>query len=586
MIPLIQKALMTGYSAFEILNHLSKKYKGMEKAIKQAKSFGYGDNDILNFFGKTQGPKYDKQLSEKEQYLKGAGLLNKEEKDERKNRYLGGALRGVAAAYAAYQGYKHFGQPSKGTVEVLGPEEEQFQLPEPKEQQLLPYNPGSPDQPPPSSMPVNPMSGDTPGMQIDKGIQAPGQVPTPPMQPPQQQQDLSAIGGIGGGISDAYYSQAFNALKAGKTQIATGIKEPFLEFAMNDFKQGKINSPDDLRKLRQIYDSKKQTTQHPVQQAPPQKKETFIQKAFKDAPVESLPKDLQSEARFLGTTLHKMEQEGIPWEDPRVKKIRDRINGLTKGKQGIAEQERARFKEQYPEQPPQKEQQQPFAPPVSKQTLAKGSRALTPSGDIAEIEDLPGKTAKINIDGKRSVMESDDLTPIPDNADEIAHHYQRIMELTPKQFKSNAADALLYNEEDNELQVLFHGESYIFDDVPEELASAIKNSEFMAKTSGKGIVGPWWVNEPSIGAGVSKFVQEAKARAKAKAQESGNNEREYSKKFKTLYNITDYAKNAYTEKLNKQKQSDKEEKARKKLEENLEKQRKKNEEKERKKRKA
>jgi hypothetical protein len=125
MIPLINQAIAIGYTASQVLSYISKKYKGMNKAINEAKSSGYDENQILKYLGGAMNAKNPniERLSPKEKALKGGGHLTREEREERNKRYLSGTLKAAATAYAAYQGYRTFGRPSRGTIEALGADE-------------------------------------------------------------------------------------------------------------------------------------------------------------------------------------------------------------------------------------------------------------------------------------------------------------------------------------------------------------------------------------------------------------------------------------------------------------------------------
>lgn len=74
-------------------------------------------------------------------------------------------------------------------------------------------------------------------------------------QPMQEQQPKSATGFTeafdslkGGGVTDSFYKQAFDALQSGKTTIA-GVKDPVLVRAKAAFDAGLIQSADDIRKF-------------------------------------------------------------------------------------------------------------------------------------------------------------------------------------------------------------------------------------------------------------------------------------------------------------------------------------------------
>lgn len=65
---------------------------------------------------------------------------------------------------------------------------------------------------------------------------------------PEEKEDLSAIGGMAKGITDNLYQGIFDAMKEGKTKFA-GIEEPLIKKAKPLFDEGKIKSPEDLKRF-------------------------------------------------------------------------------------------------------------------------------------------------------------------------------------------------------------------------------------------------------------------------------------------------------------------------------------------------
>ena len=63
-----------------------------------------------------------------------------------------------------------------------------------------------------------------------------------------------------------------------------------------------------------------------------------------------------------------------------------------------------------------------------KPTQSEGSTAIKNTrGHFCESRSLPGKTAKIDVEGKKIVIEADELTSIRDNEEELLDIYERFI---------------------------------------------------------------------------------------------------------------------------------------------------------------
>lgn len=163
--------------------------------------------------------------------------------------------------------------------------------------------------------------------------------------------------------------------------------------------------------------------------------------------------------------------------------------------------------------------------------LKIGSEVITPNGDIANIEALPGKTAKTLSDGKSSIHETEDLIPVPENKDEILSIYDKLIQAIPESARSTMVSAIGYDPKNNKAQVKFHdGTSYIYEDIDEEDVNSIINLENLAKTTGGNYFGVYFEGEPSLGAGMSKLIKRLQ-------EKYGGKGKEYSGKFKEVYSL-------------------------------------------------
>ncbi len=187
----------------------------------------------------------------------------------------------------------------------------------------------------------------------------------------------------------------------------------------------------------------------------------------------------------------------------------------------------------------------------SKTQIAKGSTVITPEGDITEIEALPGKTAKVRIDGKSKIYDPEDLTPEPENKDEILEIYENLISKIPEEAKSSVLNWVGYDPERNLLQVKFHnGKSYTYENIPTEFADKLKDAEFLAKTSGNNYYGAWETGESSRGAGIYQLIKELQ-------KAYGGKGNEYSGKFSEIYSFFGIPEQKLREKLERERQEKK-----------------------------
>jgi len=172
-----------------------------------------------------------------------------------------------------------------------------------------------------------------------------------------------------------------------------------------------------------------------------------------------------------------------------------------------------------------------------------GKRVITEEGDFGTIEKLPGKTAKVDVDGKKKIIKSENLTPIPDNEDEVLDLYERLMEAIPEEHRSGPLNWVGYESGTNRLQFKFNdGTNYMYDEIPESFIKDMEEVNFLAKTTGGNFYGNWSEGDPSRGAGMFKLIQKLQ-------KERGGKGKEYSGKFKQVYSRFEYP-----EKLLKEKQ--------------------------------
>jgi len=325
-------------------------------------------------------------------------------------------------------------------------------------------------------------------------------------------------------------------------QIAQGVQQP-VQQAMQPATQAEMGQA-------------AQAMPQPGQQLP-----SVFEELTKNVDVKSLSPEKVKQLQFVKTISDKLEQEGKPITDPAFQGVAKKIKSILQGKPGTVIEETARIAGTQPQQPIVQPQEPKItsvdAPPIAK-PLSKGSEVITTTGDIAIIDDLPGKTAKVDVDGTKQVHATDDLIPIPDNSEEIGDIYQKLIDKTPEGHKSRVYDAIGYDPQRNAIKYTYHdGKSYIIDDVPEEIAKEIANSGYLAKTSGGNYMGFYYKGNPSIGAGMSVLINDLQ-------KLRGGKGKEYSYKFEELYSQHRLPKNILKERSEKEKLRAREEKAKKK----------------------
>ncbi len=259
----------------------------------------------------------------------------------------------------------------------------------------------------------------------------------------------------------------------------------------------------------------------------------------------------QDQLKFLSMISDQLQSKGKTLNDPEFKNLAKKIKSVVAGNPGMMTEELGRF-------PKEQANVNPLYNQQTEKPMQKGASVITPNGDIATVEEHPGKAAKVMVDGKQQVFNADDLTPVPDNHEEIGSLYQKLIDRIPEGHKSRVYDAIGYDPVRNAIKYTYHdGKTYIIDDVPEEIVKEITNSGFLAKTSGGNYMGFYYKGNPSIGAGMHVLISDLQ-------KLRGGKGKEYSYKFEELYSQHRLPKNILKQKYEREKQREREEKAKKK----------------------
>lgn len=514
MIQLIQQALLMGHTVSQVLNFLGSKMPNVAPAVTNARKRGYTDEDILKFLqGKIKVDKKqaERKLSEVEKNFEGAGILNKEEKQERKAKFLQGALGVAGTALGAYGLYnKYSGLFSPTASSQTGPASGGASTP--------PQPGGPPPTAPSTPAPQSPQGTVPHGAPIPTGQQvATRGLPANPVPNPTPN-PLSSI-----------KSNSNPNIPSQNTIETESFPEETYQTPEHKKQQalGKFHNKLRARTLREQLLKDYEDTYGPPSEA------------IKQLP----PEDLEAIVNVV-----KQPEQLAPGQ-PNAIQPQNAIGE----EQNI--QAAANVKEEQPpihdqsvtETVPPSQEQKPTEPPK----LAKGSKVITPSGDFAEIEDLPGKTAKVNVDGKQEVLDSDDLTAVPENEEEILSLYEKLIAKIPENLRSSMLNWVGYDPERNILQVKFHnGSSYTYENIPAEFADKLKDVQFLAKTTGGNYYGNWETGENSRGAGVSALIKELQ-------KTYGGKGKEYSAKFNEVYSFLGLPEEKLREKLKNEREAKK-----------------------------
>lgn len=515
---MIQQALLMGHTVSQVLNFITTKIPNMASGVTNAKKRGYSDDDILKFLsGKIKVDKQaaEKKLSETEEVFKLAGLKNKAERQNDKAKFLKGALgaAGTAlAAYNMYQGYKGIfsgqGLPPLSQRGQGGP-------------QIGPQ-PGTPPMPGQPNQPISPNQPQNPPVSSQNG--------------PSQGQTQTNMYKIGA-----------------NQQPPAGIPQPKTP-KLTPFQQQQSQMPHDPKKilddmgLTQSIENLKEAGNEP------QAIKAAIEHQVKPFQRDWLRKQTGLD---VGEVVERYLQNPAPNENiegqqqPNASEQNQQQDNAQNDLQptGVLNQENPPQEQIIEQLPEQTSKQKSEKPP-----LEKGSTVITPDGDFGKVEDLPGKTAKIDVDGKKRIIDTEDAIQIPENEDELLDLYERLIAKLPEEYKSGPLNWVGYDPERNLMSVKFHnGDQYTYEDIPPEFVERIRKADFLAKTTGNNYYGAWEQGKSSRGAGIYALIQDLQ-------KHYGGKGKEYTAKFKQVYSYFEHPEKLLKEKQNRQKELAKEQK--------------------------
>lgn len=280
---------------------------------------------------------------------------------------------------------------------------------------------------------------------------------------------------------------------------------------------------------QQIATQAAQQPQAPMPIVPKVNSLELVQKANLMPHIQALQKNLQDPKQISGVLFTQFPKEMQQLQKEAAKPMEDVI---AEAMQAMPQQQEIKQPVQAsqavePKQIEQSLQQTEMQP----EKLSKGSKVVTPSGEIGEIERISGNTAQMKGEDGKFGAKLDKIEPITPEVTDVLENYKRLIESIPEEYKSGPLNFIGYDADRRKLSFRYNsGDQYVYEDIPEDEANAIAEALHMAKTTGQNFYGSWSPGDPSRGAGAHKLIMELQ-------KKYGGKGKEYSAKFKTLYDL-------------------------------------------------
>lgn len=518
----IMQAISSGFSSQQVLSYLMRKFPQHAKKISHALAMGYTPSQVLSYLsgGKKAVNTDEVAQTEHEATMKA---------DKRRRNTNEALVAGTAAAAAGGLGYglSRLGGAAASNA-VRG--------------QLLPALPGggriagsptlqlghTPVNVPPNPTPTNPGPntmgppnqnpatgyGQSPTMPGAGGIPPQAPSPTPsnlplsPSQPPIQNVGSNISQGVGNQQvpennleplteQDKAYRNILDRQKesarlfelAKEKRLGKEGTTPFMRMARDLVKKGQIKSAEEFDEFRKYW----RATEGQKRGSPLIEFETFRSQRpkFQESSMPEIPVNSQE----MPVNLDKTPQFGQNTDN-----LREKISQMPK--------------------------------------LVKEDMVISPIG-LGRIKELRNGKAMLEVDGKKHVVNEDELIESPLPEKELAELFDDLIggiEKETEQEVSKNVNWAGYDPKTNELAYRPHdGALYIYDNISPEDAKALTEVLTLRKTTGGNFVGPWVAGTKSpIGAAMSKLILKLQS-------ERGGKGNEYTGKFQTLYDAIEPA---------------------------------------------
>lgn len=194
----------------------------------------------------------------------------------------------------------------------------------------------------------------------------------------------------------------------------------------------------------------------------------------------------------------------------------------------------------------QSKPQEMIKPEEEKPTISKKETVATPQG-IGEIKEIRNGKALVEVEGKKHVVDEDELIQSPLPEKELSDLYEDLIsgieKKSGKQISRNVEWAG-YDPKTNELAYKPHGSDklYAYDNISPEDVELLTSLLTQRKSTGENFIGAWEAGtESPIGAAMYQLIRKLQS-------ERGGKGSEYKNRYETIYDALELAKKALKEK--------------------------------------
>lgn len=194
----------------------------------------------------------------------------------------------------------------------------------------------------------------------------------------------------------------------------------------------------------------------------------------------------------------------------------------------------------------QSKPQEMIKPEEEKPTISKNETVASSQG-IGEVKEIRNGKALVEVDGKKHVVNEDELIQSPLPEKELSDLYEDLIsgieKKSGKQISRNVEWAG-YDPKTNELAYKPHGSDklYAYDNISPEDVELLTSLLTQRKSTGENFIGAWEAGtESPIGAAMYQLIRKLQS-------ERGGKGSEYKNRYETIYDALELAKKALKEK--------------------------------------
>jgi hypothetical protein len=258
-------------------------------------------------------------------------------------------------------------------------------------------------------------------------------------------------------------------------------------------------------------------TTPPMPAIPQQPRQSLFSQLTQGIDINALPESQQRQLHFFNIIADKLEAEGKGLDDPALKRVGEKIKAVLKDKSGVLTEEASRG--------------------ISKESLVS-----TPQG-VGEVKAVNNGKAIVEVNGKAVKIDEKDIQPPPIPENDLADLHTELISGIEKQTGKQVSRNVNWAGYDPDAKELLYrpwnGDSYTYTDIEPEDVEMLTSFLTQRKTTGENFIGAWEQDtESPIGAARHKLIMKLKEKAKAKG------EKEYTRKYQTVYSAYEPAEKA------------------------------------------